>query len=72
MESLQHLINKFWGLILTGIGYAKGYWDRGKTEKEIDLQAEVEALKRLRNVKSTADRDAAIARLRKTGNFRED
>lgn len=72
MESLQHLINKIWGAITFTVGYAKGYFDRGKTEKEIDLEAEVAALKRLNNVKSSTDRDAALARMRKKGRLRED
>lgn len=72
MENLQHLINKIWGAITFTVGYAKGYWDRGKTEKELDLEAEVAALKRLNNVKSTTDRDNALERLRKSGHVRKD
>lgn len=76
MTVILTLLAKFWkpiSLFLGGLGlYGKGWLDKRKSDKIKDLKAEVKANERLRNVKTNTDRDAALARLRKSGNVRED
>jgi len=51
--------------------YLKGKQDAQKELEIEDLKAEVQAAKRLQNVKVNATRDAALERLRKLGKVRD-
>ena len=76
LKILLTLLAEFWkpiSLFLGGLGlYGKGWLDKRKSDKIKDLEAEVDANERLRNVKTNTDRDAALERLRKSGHVRED
>jgi hypothetical protein len=76
MQILIDLLLKFWkpvSLFLGGFAtYGKGYYDRWKAEKHKKIVSELEAHKRLKNVKTNTDRDAALQRLRKSGHVRKD
>lgn len=76
LKIILTLLAEFWkpiSIFLGGLGlYGKGRLDKAKSDKVKDLEAEVEANERLRNVKTNTDRDAALARLRRSGNVRED
>ena len=51
--------------------YLKGKQDAEREVKIEQLETDLEAAKRLQNVKINTDRDAALERLRKTGNVRD-
>lgn len=70
------LFLNFLGSFLAGVAklfavYLKGKQDAKKELEIEELKSEVQAAKRLQNVKVTTNRDAALERLRKLGKVRD-
>lgn len=66
------LIASFFSNLAKGYAiYLKGKVDAKKDLKIEQLEADVEAAKRLQNVKENTTRDAALERLRKHGKVRD-
>lgn len=76
IEILLTLLAEFWVPIIATLGVAATFLfgrRSAKKDKEVeDLKSELEAHKRLKNVKTNTDRDAALERLHKSGNVRDD
>lgn len=76
LNLLLQLALKFWKPIaafLGGLGlYFKGRVDRGTQDRLKGTEKALQRAEQLTNVKTNATRDAALARLRKSGHVRED
>jgi hypothetical protein len=66
---------QIWLLVVAAAGvlamYAKGRSDKDKDIKSRNQKIEIEALKRLNNVKTNTTRGASIDRLRANGDLRD-
>lgn len=76
LKILVTILAEFWkpiALFFSHIGtFIAGRRSKAKDDKVKKLEAELEAVERLKNVKTNTDRDAALQRLRRSGNVRED
>ena len=67
--------SQMWLLVVGALGvlamYVKGRIDKSKDMKAQNQKKEIEALKRLNNVKTNTTRDAAIERLCTNGDLRD-
>ena len=75
LEWITPVLRRIWlpvaGVFGAYLLYAKGKRDQKQEIKTEKIQEDLETLKRLKNVETNTDRDAALERLRKDGKLRD-
>lgn len=75
LSLVTRVSSQMWYLVAGAFGvfliYAKGKKDQEKKQETEKLQEDVEALKRLKNVKTNTDVDSALNRLQSNGKLRD-